>query len=188
MRRATRTLAITIAVTLMATLLTATAVVAAGRERTGIATKATDTQLILWRTGKKNRAYTTKTTWDYLPMPSGGCVVGQQGCLIATPPEFMLYAKGPISLTFSGMFSRAPVELRIRDGAHLMRPGRVNFSPGPGNNAFSFTFVSPRKGKRACEGPSLEWRSPTGKEVRLNKATIVVHYKKYEPDSGVACL
>ena len=189
MSRTTRTLALTIAAALVATLLTATAVVAAGRPKTGFATKATDAQTILWRTGKGNRAFTTSTKWQELQLPDGGCVVGESSCRgVAEPAPFMVWARGPISLTFSGMFSRGPVELRFRDGARLMPPGAVNFTPQPGSNAFSFTFVSPRKGTRDCQGPSLEWRSPSGQEVRLNSATIVVHYKSYEPDPSVRCL
>ena len=68
-----------------------------------------------------------------------------------------------------------------------MRPGAVTFTPQRGNGAFSFTFASARRGKRECEGPVLEWRSPTGRQVVMDKATIVVHYKKYQPDNSVRC-
>ena len=175
-----KAVAVAIAAALTATTLTATAVAAARRPAAGITTKATDTQLILWRTAKDGPSSTTSKTWSELRLPSDGS--------IALPSEFMLWARGPISLTFNGMFSRAPVELRVRDGARVMPPGAVNFTPQPGDNAFSFTFVSPRKGKRACTGPLVEWRSPTGQEVRLNKVTIVVHYKAYQPDESVRCV
>jgi hypothetical protein len=100
----------------------------------------------------------------------------------------MVPAKGPLSLTFSGVFSRAPVELRFRDGARIMRPGAIKFRPMPGSRSVSFTFVSPRHGKRLCTGPTLQWRSPSGKQTRLNKATIVVHYKEFVPKKPVGCL
>jgi hypothetical protein len=182
MSRTTRTLVLTIATASAATVLTATAVVAADRAKTGMTTTGTDAQVLLWRSGEGNRAYTTSTQWQELQLPDGGCVVGESGCRgVAAPAPFMVWAKGPISLTFSGSFSRAPVELRFRDGARVMEPGRANFAPHPRDNSFSFTFVSPRTGKRICQGPVLEWRSPTGQEVRLNRVTVVVHYKSYDP-------
>lgn len=171
-----------------AVLICDTAVIAASKPHAGVRSTRVDEQTIVWRTGKDNRAFTTSTKWQELPMPAGGCVVGKNYCVSSSFSTPIINAKGPISLTFSGMFSRAPVELRFRDGDHLMRPGAVNFRPQPGSNAFSFTFVSPRKGERLCEGPALEWRSPTGQEVRLNKATIVVRYKKFEPQQPVGCV
>lgn len=166
----------------------ATAVIAAGKPHAGVRAHRVDEQTIIWRTGNDNRAFTTSKKWVELPMPTGGCVVGKSTCTASSFSEPFIDAKGPISLTFSGMVSRAPIELRFRDGDHLMRPGAVNFRPQRGGNAFSFTFVSPRKGERECEGPALEWRSPTGQEVRLNKATIVVHYQKFEPAQRVGCV
>ena len=178
MRLATRTIGIATAAAVAASLLTATAVIAAGRSETGTVAKATDTQVLLWRTGQDNRAFTTSKDWQILPMPDGGCTVGASSCVTTEPPEFILSARGPISLTFSGLFSNAPVELRFWDEQHYMEPGTVRFTPHPGNNAFSFTFVSTHEGDWGCGGPELQWRSPTGAEVLLNRATIVVHYKK----------
>lgn len=175
-------------VAVIATLVGATSVIAASRHKNGAATKATDEQTIVWRTGKGDRVYTTSSKWRVLPMPSGGCPVGSDVCASSSFTAPFVWAKGPISLTFSGMFSRAPVEIRFRDGEHLMRPGAVNFRPQPNGNAFSFTFVSPRKGERLCEGPQLEWRSPTGSEARLNAATVVVHYKSFQPDQQIGCV
>jgi hypothetical protein len=189
MNRRSRTLVVGLVIALVGTLVGASSVIAASkRHKVGVAAKATDEQTIVWRTGKRNRAYTTSTKWQVLPMPSGGCAVGSDVCESSSFPSPLISAKGPISLTFSGMFSQGPVEIRFRDGAHLMRPGAVNFRPEPMGNAFSFTFVSPRKGERPCEGPQLEWRSPTGQETRLNKATVVVHYKKFEPEQQVGCV
>jgi hypothetical protein len=188
MNRRSRTLVVGLAVALVGTLVGAGSVIAATkRHKAGVAEKAADTQTIVWRTGKRNRVYTKSTKWQVLDMPSGGCSIGSNLCVSSSSPSPLIFARGPISLTFSGMFSRAPVEIRFRDVDHLMKPGAVSFRPEPGGDAFSFTFVSPRKGERLCEGPQLEWRSPTGQETRLNKATIVVHYKKFEPDPQVGC-
>lgn len=173
---------------MIATLASATSVIAASkRHRAGVTEKAVDTQTIVWRTGERNRVYTTSTKWQVLDMPSGGCAVGSNACSSSSAPSPLVFAKGPISLTFSGMFSRGPVQIRFRDVERLMKPGAVGFRPESGSHAFSFTFVSPRKGERLCEGPQLEWRTPTGHEVRLNKATVVVHYKKFVPDQQVGC-
>jgi len=171
-----------------ATLAGAGSVIAASKYRHGAVTKATDEQTIVWRSGKGDRVYTSTRKWQTLPMPSGGCPVGSDLCTSSSFTAPFVWAKGPISLTFSGMFSRAPVEIRFRDGDHVMRPGAVSFSPQRMGNAFSFTFVSPRKGERLCEGPELEWRSPTGGEVRLNAATVVVHYKMFQPEQRVGCV
>lgn len=173
-----------------ATLICATTVIAAAHHDAGVRSHTVDAQTLMWRTGENNRVFTTSAKWEVLQMPAGGCRVGQppSQCGVSSIDSPPIYAKGPISVTFSGMFSRAPVELRFRDGDHLMRPGAVNFKPQRGSNGFSFTFVSPRKGERLCEGPTLEWRSPTGREVRLNKATIVVHYEKFEPTQPVGCV
>jgi hypothetical protein len=184
----TRRFRILVGVLMIATLVGATSVIAASKYRHGEATKAVDEQTIVWRTGKGDRVYTTSTKWQTLPMPSGGCPVGSDLCASSSFTAPFVWAKGPISLTFSAMFSRAPVEIRFRDGEHLMRPGAVNFDPRSMSNAFSFTFVSPRKGQRLCEGPELEWRSPTGDEVRLNAATVVVHYKEFKPQQPVGCV
>lgn len=183
-----KTLVVALVIALGASLVGATSVIAASMYRHGEATKATDTQTIVWRTGRDDRVFTTNTKWQTLPMPSGGCAVGSNQCVSSSFTAPLIFSKGPISLTFSGLFSRAPVEIRFRDGDHLMRPGAVSFSPQRMSNAFSFTFVSPRKGERLCEGPQLEWRSPTGDEVRLDAATVVVHYKKFEPKQRVGCV
>jgi len=189
MTRRLRILVGMLVIAIAGTLLGATSVIAASkRDKTGVANKAMDTQTIVWRTGKTNRVFTTGTKWQVLDMPAGGCPVGSKLCSSSSFPAPLVFAKGPISLTFSGMFSRAAVEIRFRDGEHLMRPGAVSFRPQPLGHAFSFTFVSPRRGERICEGPQLEWRSPTGQEVRLNKATVVIHYKKFEPKQQVGCI
>lgn len=187
MKQATRTFSVATAAAVTASLLTASAVIAATRSHTGIATTPTDTQALLWRTGQDNRAFTTNKDWRTLPMPDGGCIVGASTCAAYTPPEFLLSATGPVSLTLSAVFTRAPVELRFWDGQHYLQPGAVRFTPRPGNNAFSFTFISTHKGAWTCTGPELQWRSPTGAEVRLNRATIVVHYKK-SPDTPRRCI
>src|SRR3954454_9273406 len=112
-----KALACVIAVAATCTLVTASAVIAAsGRPKAGQDTKAVDRQTIVWRTGKRNRAYTRSAHWSELPMPSGGCTVGADGCSGSSFDEPLIDAKGPLSLTFSGVFSRAPVQLRFRDG------------------------------------------------------------------------
>jgi hypothetical protein len=189
MNRPVRTLVGVLVIALIGALVGATSVVAASkRHKTGATEKAVDSQTIVWRTGNSNRVYTKSTKWQVLPMPGGGCAVGGNQCVFSSFTAPFVYAKGPISVTFSGRFSRAPVEIRFRDADHLMRPGAVNFSPRPMGNAFSFTFVSARRLERECEGPQLEWRSPTGQETRLNAATVVVHYKKFEPKQPGGCV
>ena len=59
MRQAVKTIGIATAAAVIASLVTASAVIAAGRSDTGFVTKATDTQALLWRTGEANQAFTT---------------------------------------------------------------------------------------------------------------------------------
>jgi hypothetical protein len=100
----------------------------------------------------------------------------------------MLPSKGPISLAFSGVFGGGAVEVRFRDGDRVMRPGAVQFKPqGPGADSMSFTFVSPRKTERVCQGPVLEWRSVSGDAVQLNRASVAVYFKRFKPAESARC-
>jgi hypothetical protein len=165
-------------------------VIAASRSATGISSKSLDRQIVLWRTGRENRVYTTSTKWTPLPMPSGGCPLGrpESHCAVPEPSQFRLPSKGPISLTFSGVFGGGAVEVRFRDGDRVMRPGAVQFKPGgPGEASVSFTFVSPRRTERVCQGPELEWRSVSGDAVQLNRASIAVYFKRFKPAESARC-
>jgi hypothetical protein len=183
-------LASLLTVLIASTLMSGTAVVAAAKHKhakTGYTQQAVDHQRIAWRTGKKNRTYTTSKDWGILEMPSGGCRIGETVCAASSDPGLLIPAKGEFSVVFSGNFSRAPVELRLRDG-RVMQPGAVRFRPGHHNNSFSYTFVSPSHRERTCDQVIFEWRSPTGKEVRINEASVAVFYKAFTSDEPVGCV
>ena len=117
----------------------------------------------VWRT---NRASTTSTT--FVPIPG-----------LADLPASIF----PITVTMSAVVSGAPVEFRVRStnvGAQTStsRPGRVRFVPAVGGDAFSFQWIEP-DGSAAVHVNDLvvEWRSPSGQLVSIDRADMSVAYQ-----------
>lgn len=90
--------------------------------------------------------------------------------------------KGPLSVEFSGTFSGAPVDVRLRG---RFRPSRASFipAPGPGGagtaspDSFSFRFVRGGSAGATCTTLEVEWRSPTGQPITFHAGDIVVDYR-----------
>ena len=96
----------------------------------------------------------------------------------------------PMAVTVSAQLTGAPVEFRLRatnvgDQTTTSRPGRVRFVPdGGGADAFTFQWIEPN-GTAAVhvDDLQLEWRSPTGQPVTMDRGDLSV---LYETEAG-AC-
>lgn len=167
----------------------ATAVEAASRHRANQQQKGTSTQSgvdhqkVAWRIGSGNVVATRSTSWQPLPLNNGECRVGIQ-CEATNP--ILVQSNGDIALSFSGNFTRAPVEIRVKDAEKVMRPGVAKFEPTARGQSFSYTFIGLAKSGK-CRGIQLEWRSPTGNETRMTRAAVVVDYKGTKPPSRGEC-
>jgi hypothetical protein len=145
----------------------------------------------MWRMGYTIQ--TSKKTWSDLPMNWGGCEIGG-ACGSQTPDGLSIPSTGRLIFTFSGNFSHAPVELRVIDtgapaNGQILAPGPASFAPTKNGHSFSFTWESPG-GKRndTCATPlRMEWRSPTGEEVRLHHSHVVVQFQELERDDRGGC-
>jgi hypothetical protein len=90
----------------------------------------------------------------------------------------------PIAVTASAEIEGATVEFRLRNTnvggqTTTSRPGSVAFVPGAGGpDAFSFQWVEP-DGTAATRGNALqlEWRSPSGQPVTMNRGDLTVLYQ-----------
>ena len=136
-------------------------------------------QLLSWRQGKGNAVFTEGRGWQNMAILEHGCSP-DESC--EGPQGIMVPSRGPISVTFSGNFSRAPVAVRVHDIDGNMHPGSASFRPTRRGHSFSYTFVAGRT-IYPCRVIQLQWKSPTGDRVRMSKATVVVHNREDEPTS-----
>jgi hypothetical protein len=159
------------------TFVTAVAV-AATRDGQGQTDQRIDRQATLWTTSPRHAPD------GWLPI-SWTFVAGSKAQV--GPEPITVHAAGTVSVTFSASFTGGPVELRARDGSHVMRPGQARFDPSARSQSFSFTFVR-HGGHPACgRHISVQWRR-VGKPVTLHRADLVVTYKKDITDHhGVGC-
>lgn len=80
-----------------------------------------------------------------------------------------------VGSTFSGTFTGAPVEIRVKAGGEVMSPGAARFEVGsPLPRSFSFTFA---KVLPLCSTLELQWRSPTGEKVVFRKGSLSAFYR-----------
>jgi hypothetical protein len=93
--------------------------------------------------------------------------------------------------TFSGALSAAPVEIRVIDrgapgNAQVLAPGTASFTPAKHGRSFSFMWesTSPRRDDDCGSAIRMEWRSPTGREVKLHRSHVVIHYQAREGTRG----
>jgi hypothetical protein len=87
-------------------------------------------------------------------------------------------AKGGMAATVSGNFTGNPVEIRVKDGGKVFKPGRAHFDPAAGTTSFSFSFVAPGSRVPACHSITVEWRSPTGAAVTFKRGDLILSYRK----------
>lgn len=156
------------------------AMVTAASRQTGEGAFPVTHQAFQWRTDPTT---TSSSSWQTLVMfgedRTGGPTVGSAPLVFAS--------RGGMTVTVSADFKGAPVELRVRDGRRILRPGRAKFVPRGRDTSTSFTFVAPPQGQAACHSVHLEWRSPTDAEVTFNRGDMVVTYKpKALQDAGCA--
>ena len=75
---------------------------------------------------------------------------------------------------------RGPASVRIRqDGGPIIAPGAVRFVPAGPHDSFSFTFLANAAPFEANDNHSfdVEWRSPTGQQTTLERATFNLQYE-----------
>ncbi len=170
-----------LAVLVIAALTVPAVVLAASSSGTGRSRgQALNREAFIWR--RDNPQSTSSKQWT-------GLLLTARGNDTATPaPDSISFVSGgAVTVTFSGNFTRAPVQVRVRDSGKIMQPGRAQFNPQNGQRSFSFTFVNKGPGQAECRDIGLEWRSPTGKEARLWRSTVVVRYRQDELAGGAAC-
>ena len=101
----------------------------------------------------------------------------------AIPPALTVTNRGRVTMTFSGDFSGAPVELRARQGggrgARILQPEAASFDPSNGTTSVSFTFVlaGANNHSAGCRSYAIDWRSPTGEAVTFNRGNVVLTYR-----------
>lgn len=129
-----------------------------------------DRQAFQWR---DDNSTTSSEEWRALPMVREGSEAIQPA---AEPLDFI--ARGPMSVTFSGDFAGAPVQIRVIERQKAYRPGRATFDPTPWDSSKSFTFVSGGSDEARCLALFVQWRSPTGGEVTFRRGDVVVTYNR----------
>jgi hypothetical protein len=85
-----------------------------------------------------------------------------------------------LTATLSVELNGSPAGFRIlMDRRIVMHPGRVRFDPAGVHDSFSFTFETEVKSFRGKDlhAISVEWRSPFGQPVTLERGTIVLNYQ-----------
>lgn len=58
----------------------------------------------------------------------------------------------------------------------VTEPGTAVFDPTNGTTTATFTFFAPGGGKVSCRTYSIQWRSPSGKEVTLKHGGFAIAY------------
>ena len=90
-------------------------------------------------------------------------------------------ALNQVTATLSVELSGAPVRFKIVvDNGTTMPPGAVQFIPAGSHDSFSFGFVqsvSPLE-NNDHHTFQVDWRSPTGKQVTLERGTLNLQYEK----------
>jgi hypothetical protein len=89
-------------------------------------------------------------------------------------------ASGQMTATVSVELDGGPAGFRIRIDQHeIMEPGPVRFIPAGAHDSFSFTFVQDLQPDDGLDRHvlQLQWRSPCGTAVTLERATVDVRYQ-----------
>lgn len=86
--------------------------------------------------------------------------------------------RGPATITFTGDFSGAPVELRAMKNDQVAQPGVATFDPTTGTTTATFTFFAPAGNRVGCRTYAIHWRSANGKTVTLNHGGFAVTYNR----------
>ena len=93
---------------------------------------------------------------------------------------------GPIMATVSGAFTGEAIEIRVRGASDLYRPGTAVLFPNGPAETLSASFAKSHSRRAGCHTVSVEWRSPSGAEVSVNAANVVLRYRSAE--DAVGCI
>ncbi len=100
----------------------------------------------------------------------------------ATPGlHLTVCARNEVSATLSVTVAGAPVRFRVlSDNVPTVSPSRVLFDPTRRQRSFSFTFLARTGTFEGSDAHSfgVQWRSPTGKAVRLYGGTFNLVYHR----------
>ena len=111
-----------------------------------------------------NPVSTSSKKWSEIPGISGMVICADHG----------------VSVTVSLGASGAPLGLRVLvGGSEPIPPGATRFDPTRTAPAFSYTFVKrlPTGVGREDHRVAVQWRSPTGRRVTLNRADVVAQFE-----------
>ncbi len=82
-----------------------------------------------------------------------------------------------------GLVGRGPVGIRLEiDELELVPPGPIRFDPRAGTTAFSYTFAMPSVA-HAAHSFDVQWRSPTGSSVQMNRGLVNLLYQFGDPEN-----
>ena len=123
--------------------------------------------------------------------PTAQAFVAREEALLTSSTEFSradglskrIVARGPITATFSGDFSGAPVELRVSSGGEAFAPGAARFEPLGDLRSFSYVFGTAGQRRGGCVRVAVNWRSPTGEQVTLDQAALALTYRRDTKES-----
>jgi hypothetical protein len=91
---------------------------------------------------------------------------------------FDICALGKLTVTLSVELTGAPAGFRVKVDGLVMQPGAVRFVPAGEHDSFSFTFVGNVDSSRnKTHYFKVQWRSPTGQAVLLERGTLVLEYQ-----------
>jgi hypothetical protein len=94
--------------------------------------------------------------------------------------------RGPVTASVSAVFGGAPVDVRVKEaGAPPLRPGTVHFAPSCTRAPFTFIFADHGKRPANCRTYAVEWRSPSGQQVVLRRADLILTYRFDDTDKGL---
>lgn len=120
-----------------------------------------ETQATAHRTGAVS---TTSTKWKLFPIEGAG---------VKLPLGSI---KGSFSMTFSADIHGARVQFRARDNGTTAFPGKAQFDTRGADTSRSFTFVSDGSAVKKCHSVWVQWRSPSGNTVTVDRADLAVLY------------
>jgi hypothetical protein len=85
-------------------------------------------------------------------------------------------SNGPATATFSATLSGADVDIRVlRDGRPLF-PRTIHIGASVSGASVSYRFVAGRFVPGGCHRFAVQWRSPQGQPVTMQRGSLVVDY------------
>jgi hypothetical protein len=91
---------------------------------------------------------------------------------------------GAVAITLSTDLRGAPVRFRVLVNGKSLPQGVAHFAPSRGDTSRSYSWVLP-KSDGTCQNFQVQWRSPTGKRLKLRHADTVAIYNAPKP--AISC-